>query len=354
MKPLLCEYVFSYTYHKYTVINNKRDNFINLFANICKICNPNISSIYVTSTYIKNPFIKILLHKYCPVVTLLQSYIETELIRIRDEARLSACKSVDGIVVNQIYLEGKIVSTNNDYEEERRQIESKLNVISNFQNNLENLLKNINQKKLTRDLQWFDVESIIADIINNNIRSDLGKYIAQEDKEQFYSSLKEMRMSDKQPFFKDCYNNINLQECYVGLELFSDSFKNYLKNEVVTYKPNINKTTGKTDILELEDKSFDYAISLNYTSISKKALNKNSKDNDYCHIHGSLERNNIVIGTGSYSYDELVADPTKTNDINKIPFYKFFLRILKDTDENYHDWIDDKCYVLTFRVSHLV
>lgn len=139
MKPLLCEYVFLYTYHKYTVINNKRVNFINLFANICKICNPNILSIYVTSTYFENPFIKILLHKYCPVVTLLQSYIETELIRIRDEARLSACKSVDGIVVDQIYLEGKIVSTNNDYEEERRQIESKLNVISNFQNNLENL-----------------------------------------------------------------------------------------------------------------------------------------------------------------------------------------------------------------------
>lgn len=116
----------------------------------------------------------------------------------------------------------------------------------------------------------------------------------------------------------------------------------------MTYKPNINKTTGKTDILELEDKSFDYAISLNYTSISKKALNKNSKDNDYCHIHGSLERNNIVIGTGSYSYDELVADPTKTNDMNKNSFYKFFSRILKDTDENYHDWIDDKCYALTF------
>ena len=32
MKPLLCEYVFSYIYHKYTVINNKRDNFINLFV----------------------------------------------------------------------------------------------------------------------------------------------------------------------------------------------------------------------------------------------------------------------------------------------------------------------------------
>lgn len=348
MKPLLCEYVFSYIYHKYTVINNKRDNFINLFANICKIRNQNISSIYATSTYFENPFIKILLHKYCPVVTLLQSYIETELIRIRDDARLSACESEDRTFVSQINLEGKIVTTNNDCEEECRQIKSKLNVISNFQNHLENLLKNINQYNLTRDLQWFDVENIIADIININIRSDLGKYIAQEVKEQFYSSLKEMGISDAQPFFKDSYNNINLQECYDGLELFSDSFKNYLKNEEVTYKQNINKTTGKTDILKLENKSFDYAISLNYTSVSKKALKPGLSENNYCHIHGSIEQNNIVIGTGSYSYDELVADPTKINDMNKIPFYKFFLRILKDTDENYHDWIDDKCYALTF------
>jgi hypothetical protein len=88
-------------------------------------------------------------------------------------------------------------------------------------------------------------------------------------------------------------------------------------------------------------------ISLNYTSVFEKAL-KSGKGKNYCHIHGSLERNNIVIGTGSYSYDELIKDPTKINDMNKIPFYKFFLRIYNGTDENYHTWLKDYAYALTF------
>lgn len=318
MQPLLCEYIFSYIYHLYSKQSQTTDeykNILNVFEAVCNIFSQNETTISVPENFFENQFIKILLHKYCPVITLFQAYIEADRV-------------VKGV------------------ELDSRQIRIIQGIISKFHFFIAGLFKKINRKALTCDLKWFDVESIIANVINDDLHSDLGKFLTQAEKEDFYSFLKELDLFDKHPFFGENVKNINLQECHEGLELFSESFKNYLAEEQNVYKKrSSNQISEVSDLLKKD--SFDYVISLNYTSVFKKALKSDSKNN-YCHIHGSLEHNNIVIGTGSYSYDTLVKDPTKTNDMNKIPFYKFFLRILKDTDENYHEWIKDKNYALTF------
>lgn len=320
MKIFLREYIFVYIYNLYTKEHSSDNDFkfiLSFFMSACQMSEQKETSFYVPPNYFDNQFIKILLHKYCPVITLLQAYIEPWMV-----------------YKDFVY----------DFANSKNTINGGTRALQHLIFKLFKELKK-NNVDITLNLQWFDVESIIAEVINGNISSDLEKFVIPEKKEEFYSFLRELNLSDNQQFFKETINNINLQECHEGLELFSESFSIYLKKEEEKYNNKSYKINRPTDIL---DTIFDYVISLNYTSVSKKALKQAPNENNYCHIHGSLKQNNIVIGTGSYSYDELVSDPTKINDINKIPFYKFFLRILKDTDENYHDWIDDKCYALTF------
>ena len=98
----------------------------------------------------------------------------------------------------------------------------------------------------------------------------------------------------------------------------------------------------------LSDNSYDFVISMNYTSTFKKALKKKSNvqidGNNFCYIHGNIKNENIVIGTDTHEYK----DEISAVNMLKIPFYKFFQRILNKTDENYTHWINKYCYELTF------
>lgn len=76
-----------------------------------------------------------------------------------------------------------------------------------------------------------------------------------------------------------------------------------------------------------------------------KSLKSNG---NYCFVYGSLESDNIVIGTGSYSYNELAKNTADSYEKNKILFYKFFQRISNETDEKYHEWLEPCCYSLSF------
>ncbi|MBQ9221492.1 AbiH family protein [Succinivibrio sp.] len=315
MKPVLAEYIFSYIYHSHTSLfphSEEYKSILTIFENF--LGKPNDNLRIKSDAFFKNQFIQILFHKYCPTITLLHAYMESEK------------------TVNHFIGETK----------EKKIFKGKA---SQLQGKIVELFKLLTQKGLTLDLKWFDVENIIANVINEDIQSDLDKFISKADEEEFFSLLEEMSLSNY-PFFKHNFTEINLQECQEGLKLFSQSFREYLKLQEKEYKKSVSENlTNKTDLLP--NNFFDYAISLNYTSVFMKALKQNSGVN-YCFIHGCLKNNNIVIGTGSYSYDELIKDPTKYNDINKIPFYKFFLRIFNDTDENYHTWIKDHSYALTF------
>lgn len=112
------------------------------------------------------------------------------------------------------------------------------------------------------------------------------------------------------------YQGINkskvLNKLRLELEDLITVLKFYLETEV------LDKDYGKLS-QQIIDINPEYVINFNYTNTYKKY---GILDKDVCFIHGSLNKNNMVLGIKDFN----------ENDIDFIYFKKFFQRIQKNSD----------------------
>ncbi|WP_294461327.1 AbiH family protein [uncultured Ruminobacter sp.] len=195
---------------------------------------------------------------------------------------------------------------------------------------LQEYTKEIN--KDDSDIKWLDVENVVKDIVSDKImicnEVKLLNIINNVERNKTFRTLsnsndnKDIRLT-----------SISLKECQDGMLQFNQLFCEYLQKE-------IQKSTGHNDNSNeccfLKEK-YTHAISLNYTSTFKKSLINSECEDYFCYVHGRLEDKKIVVGTESFYFKE---DTRDEYNLEKIPFFKFFQKVMYKTDDKYSDWLN--------------
>lgn len=116
------------------------------------------------------------------------------------------------------------------------------------------------------------------------------------------------------------------QRLYEELQQLTDMFEQYLKILEQTYFDN------RLQRLECFTYGFDYVLNFNYTHLFSFLYNHNDAPVSFIHGEISHDPANIIMGT---------FDTTDNNGNLKYAFFKkYFQRILKQTGNNYRNWID--------------
>ncbi len=172
------------------------------------------------------------------------------------------------------------------------------------------------------NLNWFNVEEILHQIINKEDFTKISKTI-----ERFkYSNKSLTNLYGTEEIFAehDAYKEpYNYQKLISGLELFKKSLAIYLSSVESFFKEKFLENFQDVQKL-FTDPNFDEIISLNYTSFAEKAFQKNQKPCHYPHGYiskKSPENSEIVLGC----YEDI----TKNRfDTHFVEFQKFYQRIL--------------------------
>ena len=159
---------------------------------------------------------------------------------------------------------------------------------------------------------WIDFESEIAEVL-----------LTKDEKQSTYFNMqRELRALD------DEMSSIllkHLNRLTRALELYLDVI--------------LNAITPKK-IEDLNDEVFNYILSFNYTNTFFKhyKMNISYEYTERCCIHGevsdtsSIETCNLVLG---------IDDKEEIDDEQFLPFKKFYQRIIKQTNNNYSNWLDE-------------
>ena len=273
-------------------------------------------------TLFNNIFIKILLNRFFPFITVLDSFVS-----INHELCFKFDESMHFERYETIYSDQDLKLI---FEE------------------LSKVKKLLETTKANTDYFWMDVESLIKDIVThkvsripvNNLFNVSWNIFFQrvytiKNDNNFGASLNRVDVSK--------YDSIALTDCLDGLNLFKEMFCEYLAKEEKKYR------SGKTKEIFLKNK-FSHIISLNYTStfidsLKRTVPNKIKQKDRMCFVHGDRESKNIVIGTESFYFEENSRSET---NIEKIPFFKFFQKVLNKTDDKYLQWLEEDEFSLTF------
>lgn len=280
--------------------------------------------------FFNNTFIIILINEYFPFVNLLNALIDINPQLVKESGYDKFIKHVS--------LSYSIRGLSEDYEY--------------LKNTVSDVSKILLSREFNSDIFWMDIESTIKEIVTDELTVIPFDNITNIDWEKFYSVIDKYKnginsnliIGNGSRYLK--YKSISLTHCIEGLNLFKDTFCNYLSDEVNRY----NNKEKVSDNFILPP-NFSHVISLNYTSIFKESLkspkNKAINLSDcVCHVHGKLELRNIVIGTESFYFDE---NSREESSINNIPFFKFFQKVLNKTDDEYLNWINTRTpFELTF------
>lgn len=186
---------------------------------------------------------------------------------------------------------------------------------------------------------WMDIESLIKDIVTDNLSKIPEDSFTKINWYKFYEAIYQIENNFRtvttitNDYTK--YKHVSLKECLHGLNMFKDLFCEYLEKEENNYR------SGKPKEIFLKNK-FSHIISLNYTStfidsLNNSVPNKEKQEDRICFVHGDRESKNIVIGTESFYFEENSRSET---NIEKIPFFKFFQKVLNKTDDKYLQWLN--------------
>ncbi|SKA64311.1 Bacteriophage abortive infection AbiH [Succinivibrio dextrinosolvens DSM 3072] len=272
--------------------------------------------------FFNNIFIQIVLNKFFPIVNLLNSVLS-----INDQ--------LFDATVSTVLSEGIAYSPYYDNKDINFIVTNIREVCSLLQDNI-----------ISSDIFWLDIESLIKDIVTDN----LTKYPVNSDININWNLLYETvnRIESKTNLTKNKtedlkkYKHVSLSECLLGLDMFKELFCEYLEIEENKYK------SGKSKEIYLKDK-FSHVISLNYTSTFMNSLKSSvpykRQEDRICYVHGDRVSKNIVIGTESFYFEENSRSET---NIEKIPFFKFFQKVLNKTDDKYLQWLVEDEFSLTF------
>lgn len=206
------------------------------------------------------------------------------------------------------------------------------------------LIKEYKQNKLQGN-NWIDIETELKKIISLIEEINVNKFI---DNMNYYIGGNEYTIIDKiqsksSYYFKNClfpfiignnyykyineHYNISIKILEKDLNELTNMLRDYLLEQDIS---NLTKTKDISDI----DYKITHVLSFNYTDTFRKLYSKLDNDKiDF--IHGSLNKNNLVLGI-----NETLTEDTANKIVDTVYFKKYFQRIYKKTDYKYIDWLD--------------
>lgn len=205
------------------------------------------------------------------------------------------------------------------------------------------LLEEYKQNKLQGN-NWIDIEtelkkiiSLIEEININNFIDNMSYYSGDE-----YTTIKKIQ-SKSSYYFKNClfpfiignnyykyineHYNISIKILEKDLNELTNMLRDYLLEQDIS---NLTKTKDISDI----DYKITHVLSFNYTDTFRQ-LYSDIDDDKIDFIHGSLNKNNLVLGI-----NETLTEDTANKIVDTVYFKKYFQRIYKKTDYKYIDWLD--------------
>lgn len=137
------------------------------------------------------------------------------------------------------------------------------------------------------------------------------------------------------PFNTIFYSNERYIEIINNLEnnlyILTNMLRDYLLEQNISA---IEKTKDISDI----DYKITHVLSFNYTDTFRQ-LYSDIDDDKIDFIHGSLNKNNLVLGI-----NETLTEDTANKIVDTVYFKKYFQRIYKKTDYKYVSWLDPTDY----------
>lgn len=200
------------------------------------------------------------------------------------------------------------------------------------------LLEEYKQNKLQGN-NWIDIEtelkkiiSLIEEIKTNNFIDNMNYYTGENEYTIIHKIQSKSSYYFKNYLFPFTIGTTGINFYRYVKEKYDTSIKNLEKN--------LNELTNmlKDYLLEQDISDIDYKIthvlSFNYTDTFRKLYSKLDNDKiDF--IHGSLNKNNLVLGI-----NETLTEDTENKIVDTVYFKKYFQRIYKKTDYKYIDWLD--------------
>lgn len=209
------------------------------------------------------------------------------------------------------------------------------------------LIKEYKQNKLQGN-NWIDIEtelkkiiSLIEEININNFIDNMSYYSGDE-----YTTIKKIQ-SKSSYYFKNClfpfiignnyykyineHYNISIKILEKDLNELTNMLRDYLLEQDIS---NLTKTKDISDI----DYKITHVLSFNYTDTFRK-IYSDIDDDKIDFIHGSLNKNNLVLGI-----NETLTEDTANKIVDTVYFKKYFQRIYKKTDYKYISWLDPTDY----------
>ena len=209
------------------------------------------------------------------------------------------------------------------------------------------LIKEYKQNKLQGN-NWIDIETELKKIINlieeintNNFIDNMSYYSGDE-----YTTIKKIQ-SKSSYYFKNClfpfiignnyykyineHYNISIKILEKDLNELTNMLRDYLLEQDIS---NLTKTKDISDI----DYKITHVLNFNYTDTFRK-IYSDIDDDKIDFIHGSLNKNNLVLGI-----NETLTEDTANKIVDTVYFKKYFQRIYKKTDYKYVSWLDPTDY----------
>ena len=273
--------------------------------------------------FFNNIFIQIVLNRFFPFINLLNSVLS-----INDQLYDATASTVlsDGIADSPYYNKS---------------------TIKYIITTIRNVGAMLSANNISSDIYWMDIESLIKDIVTDNLSKIPVDSFTKIKWNKFYQAIyyieNNLRAVTTTTEDYTKYKHVSLKECLHGLNMFKLLFCDYLEKEENKYR------SCKSKQIFLKNK-FSHIISLNYTStfidsLKRTVTNKIKQEDRICFVHGDRVSKNIVIGTESFYFDENSRSET---NIEKIPFFKFFQKVLNKTDDKYLQWLEEDEFSLTF------
>lgn len=211
-------------------------------------------------------------------------------------------------------------------------------------NLLSYLIKEYKQNKLQGN-NWIDIETelkkiitLIEEIKTNNFIDNMNYYKGENEYTTIYKIYSKSSYYFKNYLFpfaeaanyckylKKEYDT-SIKNLESNLNELTNMLRDYLLEQDIS---NLTKTKDISDI----DYKITHVLSFNYTDTFRKLYSKLDNDKiDF--IHGSLNKNNLVLGI-----NETLTEDTENKIIDTVYFKKYFQRIYKKTDYKYIDWLD--------------
>lgn len=174
-----------------------------------------------------------------------------------------------------------------------------------------NFIDNINYYKGENE---YTIINKIQSKSSHYFKNSLSPFISGTFGVNFYKYIKEKYDTSIKTLEKD-------------LNELTDMLRDYLLEQDIS---NLTKTKDISDI----DYKITHVLSFNYTDTFRQ-LYSDIDDDKIDFIHGSLNKNNLVLGI-----NETLTEDTGNKIVDTVYFKKYFQRIYKKTDYQYVSWLD--------------